>query len=159
MTRAFPEPGCSYESLPKEMRLRILSFTHLSSQAGSYHDPDKIISIQGNKLMKNHWLRCCNRCTETYGDGCCPTNYAAYSASCVCRQIPTQLFLVSKTMYSDAFTTLYSENCFEFHQDPEMTISFLCRLPAEASTLIRRIQFRFSVSQVLNWQPRGLEQQ
>jgi len=160
LTRAVPEAGFPFDSLPEELRVRILSFSHLGS-LGSYHGGYKLLRIEDNRLAKGNREPvprpiCCSGCTETFADCCCPTAYASYSASCECRLFPLELFLVSKTMYRDTLRTMYSENCFDFVQNPEITVSFLSRLPAGALTFIRRIQFRFSQEQVQRWYIDGL---
>ncbi|MCJ1249496.1 Endonuclease III-like protein 1 [Trapelia coarctata] len=163
MTNSFSESGFPYESLPEELRVRILSFTHLGSR-GSYHDRYKLLRIERNRLVKGnlkyiHRPTCCSRCTETFADCCCPTTHASYSKSCECRLIRPELFLVGKTVYKDALRVLYSENCFDILQDPQETVLFLSRLPPGALKFIRRIQFRFSERQVRGWKRNGLTQQ
>ena len=165
MTGSFPEQkGFPYERLPEELRNHILSFTHIGSR-GSYHDRYKLLRIQRNKLGKGdlkylHPQICCWDCADTRTDCCCcPTVNASYSASCECRLVPIRLCLVSRTMYMDALRILYSENCFDFLQDPEATVSFLGRLPPVALKFIRRIQFRFSEGQVMRWKRNRLIQQ
>src|SRR5262249_40196883 len=115
MTRAFvPKPHFPYERLPQELRLRILDFTHLRAH-GAYHDRYKPLRIEQSKLVKGNVIHvhrpiCCSKCTETFADCCCPTTRASYSASCECRLLPFDLFLVSKQMYQDALITFYSNN-------------------------------------------------
>ncbi|PSS10877.1 hypothetical protein M430DRAFT_180225 [Amorphotheca resinae ATCC 22711] len=140
--------------LPRELRLYILGFTHLGRR-GYRADGDNHLRIQGSKLacQTDGPLRksCCRQCTETLIDCCCPNRRASYSRDCDCRLFPFELALVNRQFHQDAMEVLFSQNCFDFFQDPEETISFLSRLPKGALSYIRRVQFQISEDEVVHW--------
>ncbi|KAH8593920.1 hypothetical protein B0O99DRAFT_626434 [Bisporella sp. PMI_857] len=149
-----------FQRLPKELRLQILKYTHLGYH-NSYSEDDRFLQIERNKLVQSSSLflhqrkTCCRKCTETLIDCCCVPIRAAYSMNCECRQIPFELSLVNKEMRADVIEVLLSQNCFDFLQDPEETISFLSNFPQKTWKYFRRIQFRFSEQEVENWDQLG----
>lgn len=162
--KLLPIPGpFPFERLPRELRHRILSFTDLAF--GKYHEDYNAVRISGCKLNMGRAYSindatitdsCCWECTDTLVDCCCPKRYAAYSAPCVCRQLPLlDLFSVSKHMFEDAFQVFYSNNCFEFPHDPKYALVFLTSQSKEALSLIRRLRFVFHLLDVVQWDCSG----
>jgi hypothetical protein len=153
-----PVPGGGtfpFERLPLELRLRIIGFTDIAplnynipvgDQLG-VEAPDLWFSDDGPSPK-----HCCRRCTETTKDCCCPSRRAAYSKGCTCRRIPLELALVNKLFYHDVTEVLFSQNIFQFGQDPEKTISFFRHLPSRSLRLIRRVEYQFSEDEVECWQ-------
>lgn len=145
-----------FQRLPKELRLQILRYTHLGYH-NSYSNVDRLLRIEGNRLVKGNSLSlhlkqtCCRKCTETLVDCCCVPTRAGYSLNCECRQIPFELSRVCKEMRTDVIEVLLSQNCFDFLQDPEETISFLSNFPQGTLKFCRRIQLRFSESEIEDW--------
>jgi len=156
-----PRSGFPFERLPRELRWRILSFTHLTAP-GTYHSDWDIFRIKGGKFSGRGFYSnpttCCWKCTDTFADCCCPKSYASYSASCVCRMLPFALFSVSKQMYEDAFQVFYLNVFFEFHSDPEDTLFFLKGLPTHALRLLRRLRFLFGETDLSEWNRRNYTQ-
>ncbi|KAH6678137.1 hypothetical protein B0J14DRAFT_316038 [Halenospora varia] len=144
-----PRTSFPFNHLPPELRLRILSFTDLVSQDVCHKNFNRLV-IRNGKLLKSNAINanamlCCSVCTNTGIDCCCPSLYAASSASCRCRIIPFELFLVSKQMYNHATEVLYSQNIFEFKQDAEETFAFLNDIPRTSLKQIRQVEFSFLV--------------
>lgn len=149
-----------FQLLPKEIRLHILTYTHLGSH-NTYPEVDRLLRIERNKLVKGNSIsiqsrkNCCQKCTETLVDCCCVPIRAAYSLTCECRKIPFEILLVSKQMRTDVMEVLMSQNCFDFLQDPEMTVEFLGNLPQGLLRFSRRLQLRFAEGEVQNWNQLG----
>lgn len=145
-----------FQRLPKELRLQILSYTHLGDH-NSYSEDSRLLKIVNNTLVKasRRITTCCRRCTATLVDCCCASSRAAYSSTCECRQIPFALLFVSKQMKADTIQVLLSQNAFKFLQDPKETINFLRNFPQETLKYIRRTQFQFSEGEIMEWEKRG----
>jgi hypothetical protein len=145
-----------FQSLPQELRLHILRYTHLV-QLNSYRQCDSIVRIRDGRLLRKDSKsrtpldKCCRRCSETLIDCCCSSTHASYSSTCICRDIPVELFLVSKEMRHDAYIAFFNHNTFEFSQDPEETLHFLFSFPEGYLKYTRHIQFRFQEREVLLW--------
>lgn len=140
-----------FEHLPRELCLRIIGFTDIAplnydipigDQLG-VEAPDLWFSDDGPSPKD-----CCRRCTETTKDCCCPSRRAAYSKACTCRRIPLELALVNKQFYHDVTEVLFSQNIFQFSQDPEKTVSFFRHLPSRSLRLVRRVKFQFPEDEV-----------
>ncbi|EPE33218.1 hypothetical protein GLAREA_06230 [Glarea lozoyensis ATCC 20868] len=150
-SRPFP-----FDRLPRELRLHVLGYTHLGRHNG-YLKRDELIRIQDGKLVRgsrstvHKGNQCCRQCTHIAIDCCCPSSFAAYSITCVCRRLPSALVYVNREMRQDALTVLLRENCFDCEQDPDKSIEFLSQFPAGRLKYIREIQFRFSESGVKHW--------
>jgi hypothetical protein len=69
--------------------------------------------------------------------------------------MPWGLFTVSKQMNTDASEIFYSENIFQFCQDPQSTISFFNTLPSSCLAFINGLKFRFSEEQIEDWDEVG----
>ena len=144
-----------FQRLPRKLRLQILRHTHLGDH-NSYSEVDRLLRIRKNKLEKADFCSpCCRKCTETLIDCCCTPSYAAFSLNCDCRHIPFELSLVSKEMRADMMEVLLSQNCFEFCQDPEETISFLRNFPRGTLKYARRIQLTFNENEIVEWDQLG----
>jgi hypothetical protein len=147
----------SFMDLPREIRLRILEFTHLGKQGTFFKNYTKL-AIEKKTLVQrtgppNKILRkmCCNTCNFTKKDCCCPLRYAAYSPSCQCRVLPLELLLVSRQMDIDASEILYSTNTFIFRDSFDSTLSFLASLRPSTLKLFRRVNFVFNSDQTGYW--------
>lgn len=151
----------SFSDLPAEIRLRILEFTHLGKQ-GDFSTKDhklhngiviekKTMVVRPDPRQLILTKMCCNACTFTKLDCCCPLRYAAYSPTCQCRVLPLELLLVSRQMDMDASEILYSTNTFVFRQSFDDTLSFLQSLRPSTLKLFRRITFQLEATQTGNW--------
>lgn len=154
-----PEHGSSHVSfadLPREIRLRILEFTHLGKHGHPRHytklaiEKKTLVQREGghNLILQK---MCCNACNFTKKDCCCPLRYAAYSASCQCRILPLELMLVSRQMDIDASEILYSTNTFVFRDAFDSTLGFLQSLRPNTLRLLRHVAFALEPSQTGNW--------
>jgi hypothetical protein len=109
-----------------------------SSDYGGHHDEVYIRNIHYSKGRHDGSTSnlCCRNCTLTALSCCCRDLYAASSAYCTCRRIPTELFRVSKTLYKDASKVFYARNAFVFHQKIAVTLEFVTNC---APTLLRML--------------------
>ena len=142
--------------LPEELRLRILSFTHLGPDSGFDSNYKNIAVIRYRIQVRGHSFdtprRCCWRCNDTKSNCCCPTARAAVSDGCLCRKIPSELFRVSKQMKSEAEYIFFSFNCFDFNMDIERASSFIANCWSKKNLRsIRRIRFIFNDNQIKGW--------
>jgi len=145
--------GFPFERLPRELRLQILRYTHLASH-GDYDEKYNFIHIQNSKRLgctQHYQVSCCERCTSTSADCCCPTLHASYCAACKYRILPMELFLVSRQVYYDSVEVFFTDANFEICQGPEETLSFLQRLPKQGLCLLSRLRFYFTTLHLHNW--------
>ena len=155
MRAKVPASAFPFNKLPKELRLCVLNFTHLTPE-GSYASRFQNVGIKDNKLCMSpsgtfHRRKCCYKCNDTRDNCCCPTTHASVSASCRCRLIPFELFLVSKLMKQEAEKMFYSSNCFVFQQDHSRTLEFLSRMRPEILRSIRHVRFMFADKHINFW--------
>ena len=144
-----------YLDLPEELRLRILSYTHLSPYGG-FSPRHENIFITDNRMRPRGFphvtpRKCCYQCNDTRDNCCCPTRHASASESCICRLIPFELLLVSKQMKQDAELVFFFENCFDLNQDPSQTSDLLSRWSSRNLMAIRRVRFIFTQQQIIDW--------
>ena len=150
MTGGFiPEQWFPFESLPKEIRLRVLHFTHIGS-SGTYYHKYEHIAVENGKLATGTKL-CCSACTETYRDCCCTAIHSSHSESCKCRRLPTSLFSVSRQMRYETLEVLLTQNCLEFSGSLQSSLRFLRGVPVMFRQMIRRVSFRFTSEQIFGW--------
>ena len=143
-------------NLPAEIRLQILGYTQLSPTADESYLLGPL-HIFNDKTQASGYLwnrRCCGCCVKTKGIDfcCCPRLRAAFSTSCSCRVVPSQLFLVSKQMSREARFVLFSSNCLNFWTDLPWTITHLKGHMRENLRSIRCMRLIFSSGhQTWNW--------
>ena len=144
----------SFNHLPLEIRIHVLSYTHLGA-AGTYNPLFEPLRIEDNRITytteRAYRRQCCNHCTDFLGFCCCSWRHAAFSSTCDCRRLPSELFRVSKQMNEDANLVIFSKNLFEFRQDPSLTLEFLQRLPLTLIRSIHRIKFVITNDHILRW--------
>jgi hypothetical protein len=149
----------SFASLPPEIRLRILRFTHLG-EWGSFSGKHTGLLIEEQTLVqrvgpaRKPLKMCCHCCSFTKKDCCCPVRYAAYSDSCQCRVLPLETLRVSRQMNMDASEILYSTNTFVFRGAFADTLRFLRSLRPSTLKLFRRICLALMDNQSRNWSKR-----
>ena len=147
-----------YSRLPKEIKLLILSYTDLGllRGSGSAFKTNERINVLNNKNTQCGW--CCERCTSSYEQCCCPWKRAAFSTTCTCRRIPASLLSLSREMRQDAYEVLLSSNCISFSQGPGKTLKFLMTLPSFTLQYYRHIQFLWeSFEHLTPWFEAGLD--
>ena len=145
-----PRGAFDFNRLPQEIRLQILSFTHLCpggnfSQGGQdiYFEKNTEASSNAPKVLQGG---CCHRCNSSMNNCCCPVSYAAWSEDCVCRLHPFELFLVSRQMYQEARFVFFSKNCFKFCHGPYQALHVLTSISRTSLRLINRLQVYFSAN-------------
>ena len=147
-----------YSRLPKEIKLLILSYTNLTllhSHASTFEENERI-NVMNSKIFHSGW--CCERCTSSYEQCCCPWKRAAFSATCTCRRIPSSLLSMSREMRQDAYEVLLSSNCISFSQGPRKTLNYLMALPSFTLKYYRHIQFLWENSEhITPWFEAGLD--
>lgn len=147
-----------YSRLPKEIKLLILSNANLTLLHGSdsTFEENERINVLNNKIFHSGW--CCEQCTSSYEQCCCPWKRAAFSATCTCRRIPSSLLSTSREMQQDAYEVLLSSNCISFSQGPGKTLKFLMTLPSFTLQYYRHIQFLWENSKhIAPWFEDGLD--
>ncbi|KAL6721492.1 hypothetical protein ACLMJK_000596 [Lecanora helva] len=120
----------SWTSLPKELRLEILSHTDLVDclpEATPGDRRHKTDDTHGFEICEGRLGRrvrqCCTKCTPTLSTCSCLPICAAYSTSCTCVYLPTALFSVSRDMRADAFQIFWSYNRFIFYGEDSEKIA------------------------------------
>ncbi|CAG9982763.1 unnamed protein product [Clonostachys byssicola] len=147
-------PTLSFSSLPQEIRLRILWFTNLGPGGtflkGTHDELETIHVVRGrfaHEIGYRRGLRtCCLDCSFTKLHCSCPLNFASYSASCCCRVLPLELFLVSQQMHVDAVEIFFSTNTFEFRGPFSDTQKMLETLSLRSLKQLRHLVFDMSFS-------------
>ncbi|KAK4149911.1 hypothetical protein C8A00DRAFT_46578 [Chaetomidium leptoderma] len=118
-----PAPSRSFSpylvNLPRELRLRILEYTDLVTPYKQVLWSRVSRGYYGSGHCKPEFHHGCqfNRCCETPWPqpsvGCfCRCWHTAFSSRCKCWAPPTPLFLVCRTLYSEASLVFYRENRF-----------------------------------------------
>lgn len=138
-----------FRRLPAELRIKILEATDISKikqiffRSGRQHfRRDSYLSVA-----------CCDACTTTRMDCCCPRYYAAVSAHCKCLVLPTGLFEVDRRMYREAAQDLfYSRVTLEYHSDRfDMTLAALRRMTPTTLKTITKLKIIVSTEQFRLW--------
>ena len=137
----------SWTSLPREIRLDILSRTDLvdyfflSIPRYSYCGTARRhgFEIVAGKLQPRG-TRCCYDCTPTLSTCTCTHMHAALSTSCTCTTLPTALFYVSKNMNADATVTFFSRNRFILSGDFRENTSLIRALSARNDAVLKSIR-------------------
>ena len=152
-TQAFKLEGhFPFERLPREIRLKVLEYTHLSGQANFSPSHQKLRFKSGEMRYRDTHLSrqptCCMGCNDHLDHCFCPHYRGSASTTCQCRRIPFELFYVSKQMHEEAEYLLFSQNTFRFHQDFILTHKFLQSLSPAALASIMRMEIQFEGCQV-----------
>ena len=141
----------AFERLPQELRLKILQKTDLVQHA---HPSSPLaygsVYIEHSTKWASLRHKCCSRCNDCLERCTCIWKPAAYSTTCICRPLPTALFLVSRCMSSEAQEVFFSSNLFILAY-PLSSIAFLERLNAFQLSRIRRIELYFRENDAMAW--------
>ena len=144
----------SWTSLPKELRLDILSRTDLVDYPflpRPYYTKQRHgFEVESGTLLARG-TECCNNCTPTLATCACAPIHAAYSASCTCATVPAALFRVSKQMNHEATMILLSKNRFILSGDfAANTVFIKSKLACDsgAASYIRKLDLEISVGQL-----------
>ena len=144
----------SWTTLPKELRLDILSRTDLVDYPllprPFYTRQRHGFEIESGTLLARG-TECCNNCTPTLATCACAPIRAAYSASCTCSTVPAALFRVSKQMYHEATMILFSKNRFILSGDFAANTMFIkSKLACDsgAAKYIRKLDLEISIAQL-----------
>ena len=151
-----------WTSLPKELRLDILSRTdlvdhfHLAKPSYShyYHNRRHGFEIKAGELLPRT-KHCCHNCTPTLATCTCTPIHAAFSTSCTCAIVPASLFSVSRDMSADATLTFFSRNRFILSGDFAANTHFVQCILAHnviAISCIRRLDLEISYQQLYDMQ-------
>lgn len=152
--RAFP-----FKRLPAELRIKILEYTDLSRV-------DRVLFFNGRQFFRSTnylGVACCNACTSSRMDCCCPRYYSSVSAHCKCTMLPTELFKVDRQMYRETAQDLfYSRASLEYFSDSfDFTLRALQRLTPGTLKTITKLKFIITKEQyrmwMKPWQPRYVD--
>ena len=142
----------SWNDLPKELRLNILSCTDLAVQWSHSHDTFSQtdgFEVEAGKLAPRAF-KCCLNCTSTLSTCCCPSVHGAYSTTCTCPALPVALFRTSRLMHAEATLVFYSQNRFILRDDFAATKRFLIGLSPAALHHLRTLDMKISFQQLYN---------
>ncbi|KAL8817503.1 MAG: hypothetical protein Q9191_008136 [Dirinaria sp. TL-2023a] len=140
----------SFDDLPKEIRLKILSYTNLVYELKRYRSRRGLSVVNGRIQYSER--KCCTQCSDALAVCCCwSLRAAAFSTKCDCYKVPLELFSVNRRFYSDAFEVYFSRNRFIFGADnPDDAVDdfdgerqWLDRLPVKAYPWFRTIEVVF----------------
>ncbi|VUC25669.1 unnamed protein product [Clonostachys rosea] len=145
-----------FQSLPTELRLRVLGFTNLGPN-GSFRPEWSDIAVKNGRFEQA--IRsslavereCCLCCSFTRLDCCCPLRSASYSLACRCRDLPLELLLVNRQTRTDAIVVLYSKNTFTFTGPFLDSLRMLQSLRSDTLRRFRRIRFQLKTRQTVRW--------
>ena len=153
----------SWTSLPRELRLDILSRTDLvdrpfPSRSQFLQPPRHGFEIAAGYLLPRA-RACCLSCTPTLSTCACAPIHVAFSTSCTCPTAPIAIFCVSKDMNIEATVIFFSRNRFilsgDFAANELFIRSRLSRNPT-ALRSIRMLDLKVSYAQLLDMRdPRG----
>lgn len=91
--------------LPAEIQSQILQYTSLVS------DQSLLLSHDLGKTEPAD--SCCMKCTDSLDGCCCLVRHAAYAtSSCVCWELPFNIFLVNRQFYKTGIEMFFSMNVF-----------------------------------------------
>ena len=148
----------SFAELPRELRLQVLVATGLAAASQApFNLPFQRVAFAEGGFRVAH-RKCCTRCTPTLEPCCCPTRYAAASASCRCAPQPATLLAVSRTMRTDTYDVLLNANVVAFTDAPDDTLSALRALPPDVLRQFRRVRLELDHREhILEWKTQGLD--
>ncbi|CAH0022767.1 unnamed protein product [Clonostachys rhizophaga] len=145
-----------FQSLPPELRLRVLGFTNLGPN-GSFRPEWSDIAVKNGRFEQAICSslaverECCLSCSFTRLDCCCPLRSASYSLACRCRDLPLELLLVNRQTRTDAAMVLYSTNTFTFTGPFLDSLRMLQSLRPDTLRRFRRICFQLETRQTVRW--------
>lgn len=145
----------SWTSLPKELRLDILSRTDLVddfllAMPQYYSNRRQGFEIAAGDLLPRE-MRCCYNCTPTLSTCACAPIHAAFATSCTCATVPAAVFCVSKDMNNEATVMFFSRNRFILSDDFAANALFIqSRLARNvtATSCIRMLDLEISFAQL-----------
>lgn len=141
----------SWNGLPKEIRLDILSRTNLVDRYWSSNKNGPLrrdgFQIESGKLVLRAQV-CCQSCSSTLSICSCPTLQAAFSTTCICPAVPGALLRVSKLLYSESTEVFFSRNRFIISGDFAATRRFLLDLPPVVVPHLRIVDLEISFRQL-----------
>jgi hypothetical protein len=132
----------SYTRLPTEIQQEILCHTDLIAPHVLTWEPTRRLRV----------IDCCRRCTDFLEACCCSLQHAAFSETCTCWKIPTDLFLISSSLHRTATRIFYQRNHFAVLPRGENftredahppLLEFITSLPPQALQHLRSIQCVF----------------
>lgn len=88
--------------LPIEIQEEILGYTDLIAPHVLEWEPDHGLTVSD----------CCKKCTDALEACCCSLQHAAFAVACACWKIPTDLFLLSRSLREGATRIFYQRNHF-----------------------------------------------
>lgn len=154
-TAASRSSSLSWTSLPKELRLDILSGTDLVDHYTLAKPQHHSFRRQGFEIAAGDLLprgtECCYNCTPTLSTCACSPIHAAFATSCTCATVPAALFSVSKDMNTEATVTFFSRNRFILSGDFTANVVFIqSRLVPNvtAASCIRMLDLEISFVQL-----------
>ncbi|MCJ1279769.1 hypothetical protein MMC21_007593 [Puttea exsequens] len=154
-TAALRSSSLSWTSLPKELRLDILSRTDLVDHFSlimphNYSNRRHGFEIAAGELEARE-TQCCYNCTPTLSTCACAPIHAAFATCCTCATVPAAVFCVSKDMNTEATVTFFSRNRFRLSGDFAANTLFIqSRLARNvtATSCIRMLDLEISIAQL-----------
>ncbi|KAL1896750.1 hypothetical protein Sste5346_004383 [Sporothrix stenoceras] len=142
-----------FKRLPAELRIKILEYTDLGRLQRAFFRNGRQFFASTNYMG----VACCNACTFTRMDCCCPRYYSSVSVHCKCAFLPTELFKVDRQMYHEtAQDMFYSKASLEYHSDNfDITLQALKRMTPNTLKLITKLKFVVSTEQFRMWRKPG----
>lgn len=143
-TEVFP-----FQRLPAELRIKILEYTDLSRV-------NRVLFSNGRQFFRSTnylGVACCNACTSTRMDCCCPRYYSSVSAHCKCAMLPTELFKVNRQMYRETAQDLfYGRASLEYFSDSfDITLKALQNMTPGTLKRITNLKFIITADQYRMW--------
>ena len=149
-TRVLSTARVSWNDLPREIRLAILSHTTLVNRFPP-SEPSPPLQADGYEIyageLQPRISICCFRCDSTRSKCNCPSEYAAWSSSCTCPSVPVDLFLVSKLVHAESKEVFFSRNRFILGGDFEASRLWLSGLSPVVAGHLRMIDLKISLEQ------------
>ena len=127
--------------VPIEIQQEILGHTDLIASHVLQWDSTRRLSV----------IDCCRKCTDALEACCCSLRHAAFSETCTCWKISTDLFLISRSLHRAATKIFYQGNSFAILPPGDSMLpnayppllEFLSSLPPQALQHLRSIQCVF----------------
>lgn len=127
--------------VPIEIQQEILSHTELIAP--------HILEWESTRGLRV--IDCCRKCTDVLEACCCSLQHAAFSEICSCWKLPTDLFLISPSLYTAATKVFYQGNSFAILPPGNFMLrdihppllEFLTSLPPQALQHLRSIRCVF----------------
>ena len=153
LTRQIPQGGFPFQSLPSELRQKILALTDL---VPDYNNlilwNTRGLMIRNGKLVPPKRYSCCRTCTNAWDqtkECACWSRVGAYSTMCSCYEHPFALFRVSKILYEDSTYVCFSRNRFILANDTSaQNLAFLQNLPDAAPRAMRQLDLILTREQI-----------